>query len=99
MSSNHLPLISPNINPNTDSTHDDNTAPTVNVVAQASQLTQELCMVSTPAQQRNRTDLRDKFIDFQDEYILEFTNTESTPMMEPSTVPHYPTLTNQSPYT
>ena len=93
MSSNTPPPITPNTTTNADFTPDHtNHPPKVNVVTQASQLTQEFdLVVSTPAQQRNRNDLRDEFIDFQDEYILEHTNTESTPMMEQSTVvPHYP---------
>ena len=90
--------MSSNTNTNADFTHDDH-PPTVNVVTQASQLTQEFDLVSTPAQRRNRNDLRDEFNDLQDEYILEHMNTESMPMMEPLTEPDYPTQTNQLPDT
>ena len=62
MSSNIPPPITPNANTNADVTPDHNHPPTVNVVTQASQLTQEFDPVSTPAQQRNRKDLRDEFI-------------------------------------
>ena len=59
MSSNTPPPITPNTNTNDNVTPDHNHPPTVNVVTQASQLTQEFDPVSTPAQQRNRKDLRD----------------------------------------
>ena len=103
MSSNPPPPIStPNANMNADFTPpDDNLAPPrVNVVTQASQLTQEFNLVSTPAQQRNRNNLREEFLDFQEEEILEHANTETMPrIVEPlsSTVPHFPTpATNHS---
>ena len=99
MSSNHPPPISPNTNPNTDSTHDDNTAPTVPVVTQASQSNEEFDPVSTPQQQRSRHNLTEDLMDFQEEYILEHANNESTPIMAPSTVPYLPTPTNLSPDT
>ena len=100
MSSNPPPPITPNTTTNPYFTPDDNTAPTVPVVTQASQLVHEFDLVSTPTQQRNRNDLREEFVDFQEEeYILEHTNPETTPIMEPSTVPHFPTPTNLSPDT
>ena len=90
MSSNPPPPpITPNANTNANFTPDDNAPPRVDVVTQASQLTQEFNLVSTPAaQQRNRNNLREEFLDFQEEHILEHANTETTPIMEPSTVPH-----------
>ena len=101
MSSNPPPPpITPNANTNANFTPDDNAPPRVDVVTQASQLTQEFNLVSTPAaQQRNRNNLREEFLDFQEEHILEHANTETTPIMEPSTVPHFPTPTNHSPDT
>ena len=83
-----------------DFTPNHNHPPTVNVVTQASELTQEFDLVSTPEAQRNRNNLSDEFMDYQDhEYILELVNTETTPIMEPSTVVYYPTPTNASPDT
>ena len=55
MSSNTPPPITPNTNTNANFTPDDNPPPRVNAVTQASQLTQEFDLVSTPAQQRNRS--------------------------------------------
>ena len=60
MSSNIPPPITPNANTNADVTPDHNHPPTVNVVTQASQLTQEIDLVSTPAQQRNRDHFREE---------------------------------------
>ena len=100
MSSNTPPAITPNTNTDADFTPDDNHSPTANVVTQASELTQEFDLVSTPAAQRNRNTLSDEFMDYQDhEHILEHANTETTPIMEPSTVVYYPTPTNASPDT
>ena len=101
MSSNPPPPITPNTNTNADFTPDDTTAPTVPVVTQASQLAHEFDLVSTPTQQMNRNDLREAFLDIQEEeYILEHANLETTPIMEPSTVPRFfPTPTNISPDT
>ena len=99
MSSNRPPPISPNTNPNTDGTHDDNTAPSVPVVTQASQSSEEFDPVSTPQQQRIRHIHTEDLMDFQLEHLLEHANTESTPIMAPSTVPRFPTPTNRSPDT
>ena len=73
MSSNTPPPITPNTNTDADFAPDDNHPPTANVVTQASELTQEFDLVSTPAAQRNRNNLREEFLDFQEEeyYILE----------------------------
>ena len=59
MSSNTPPAITPNTNTDADFTPDDNHPPTANVVTQASELTQEFDLVSTPAAQRNRNNLSD----------------------------------------
>ena len=99
MSSNRPPPISPNTNPNTDGTHDDNTTPTVPVVTQASQSSEEFDPLSTPQQQRIRHIHTEDLMDFQEEHLLEHANTESTPIMAPSTVPRFPTPTNRSPDT
>ena len=100
MSSNPPPPITPNTNTNADFTPDDTTAPTVPVVTQASQLAHEFDLVSTPTQQMNRNDLREAFLDIQEEeYILEHANLETTPIMAASTVPYFPTPTNPSPDT
>ena len=100
MSSNTPPPITPNTNTDADFSHDDNNPPTANVVTQASQLAHEFDLVSTPAAQTTRHNLNDEFMDYQDhECILEHANTDTTPIMEPSTVPYYPTPTNASPDT
>ena len=100
MSSNTPPPITPNTNTDADFSHDDNHPPTANVVTQASQLADEFDLVSTPAAQTTRHNLNDEFMDYQDhECILEHANTDTTPIMEPSTVPYYPTPTNASPDT
>ena len=69
------------------------------LVTQASQqLARKFDLVSTPTQQRNKNHLGEEFLlDFQeDEHILEYANLETTPIMEPSTVPHFPLPTNLS---
>ena len=53
MSSNPPPPITPNTNTNANFAHDDNTAPTVPVVTQASQLAHQFDLVSKPTQQNN----------------------------------------------
>ena len=71
MTSNTPPPITPNINTNPDSSQDNSNRPQVNVVTQPSQLTQEFELISTPAQQRNRNNLKDDHEDFQLEHLLE----------------------------
>ena len=80
MSSNTPPPITPNTNTDADFTPDeDNHPPTANVVTQASELTQEFDLVSTPAAQTNRNNLSEEFMDYQDhEYILEHANQPTT---------------------
>ena len=99
MSSNRPPPIPPNTNTNTDDSHNVNTAPSVPVVTQASQSSEELVPLSTPQQQRGVQNVADDFMDFQEEHILEHANIESTPIMAPSTVAYFPTPTNSSPDT
>ena len=79
MSSNTPPPITPNTNTDADFTPDDNYPPTANVVTQASELTQEFDLISTPAAQTNRNNLSEEFMDYQDhEYILEHANHPTT---------------------
>ena len=102
MSSNPPPPITPNTNTNADFSPDGTpTAPTVPVVTQASQLAHEFDLVSTPTdQRRNRNNLREAFLDIQEEeYIREHANLQTTPIMAPSTVAHFPTPTNALPNT
>ena len=80
-------------------TPDANWPPLVNVVTQATspQLTQEFDLISMPAQGIHNNNFREEeHQDFQKEYILEHANSETTLLMESSTVPHYPTPTNRS---
>ena len=100
MSSNTPPPITPNTNTDANFTHDDNYPPTANVVTQASQLAHEFNLVSTSTQQMNRNNLREAFLDIQEEeYILEHANLKTTPIMAPSTVAYFPTPMNPSPDT
>ena len=70
------------------------------VVTQASQLAHEFNLVSTSTQQMNRNNLREAFLDIQEEeYILEHANLKTTPIMAPSTVAYFPTPMNPSPDT
>ena len=102
MSSNPPPPITPNTSMNANFMPDDSTtAPTVPVVTQASQLAHEFNLISTPTEQRNRNDLREAFLDIQEEeYILEHANLQTTPIMALSTtVAHFPSPTNPLPDT
>ena len=53
MSSNRPQPIPPNTNPNVDVSHDDNTAPSVPVVTEASQSSEEFDPVYIPINQLN----------------------------------------------
>ena len=53
MSSNRPPPIPPNTNPNVDDSHDDNTTPSVPVVTEASQSSEEFDPVSTSQHSRS----------------------------------------------
>ena len=81
MTSNTPPPITPNINTNPNSLQDNSNRPQVNVVTQASQLTQEFDLISTPAQQRNPQNIEDDYADFQLEHLLEHCDSTQTPIM------------------
>jgi hypothetical protein len=100
MSSNTPPHITPITNTNTNTSPNDANTPQVNVVTQPTQLSQEFDLISTPSHHRNQsTNFEDEHDDFQIEHLLEHCNSTHTPIMAESTIPHFPTPTNQSPDT
>ena len=72
-------------------------APTVQVVTQSSQLSQE-CL-TLPSPQSNPSEQSQQQHDSEDCWIMDHAITNTTPIIEPSTIPRFPTPTVASPDT
>ncbi len=88
------PPTTPRRNSNILFTPDNSQPTTFNVVTQPSQLTQDFDSVSTPVRQAESDQQY-----YTETWLLDHANSNVTPIVEPSNVPHYPTPTTDSPDT